>query len=989
MAIANYLTRLETARITFRDYARKHGDTVSDDATIMDLLQYFQSTIGVTTTYAIELKDGWRTKIQSNSQFSESKLTEYVATTFDDSAWLDRTMPYDEVLRQSFSSKTDRYNSWRPRQNTINRKKLPITESMINQRILLYFDGTYATSNIYVNGQLVKTHVNGYTSYWVDVTDYIDFANLDNNILAVNTVDNLEGYSRWYNGDGIYRPCYLITTNDIAIEPNGIVVTTPNIAEEYNSDVSTNILVSINNHRTTDVNITLKNTIYFNDVAVKSCCKDIVLSSGVNTNEVEILVNKPTLWGIYQGNVYTVKTEIIENNTNIGTVNTNFGYRWITYDKDGFYLNGEKFKFKGVCLQQDLGALGMEQTESALRYRFNIMKEMGVNAFRTSHRPESKLYIQLCDEMGIMVFEEHFDEWGGGYQKTGNSYGRYYFADYWEENLTDAIMRDINSPSVVMWGVGNEIFCTSGYNKNTDVEYWTNLAQSIYDKTRELDTTRPISMSGDNVKDERELACFEIMDVVGVNYGDSSEYTYLRNQFPDKCIYGSETTCAFSTKYEYENDSAKRTKSSYDDAALNSNMFAGDTVKHHEESDYLGGMFVWTGFDYMGATSPYKSYPSIKSLTGVCDSAGFPKDIYYMYKSVWNTEENTCHILPRWNHADGDSVNVWVYSNGVKVELYLNGTLIGTQTEKADKENFVFENVAYADGRLVANAYNSSNELIAQDVLYTHSEPSKIDLKADKTKVKNGDYIFATVSVLDEFDHLCMLTRNIKVEVENGTLIAFDNGLNTDTAKFIGVDEFLTNKGQLLAIVRADDVNKVKITAICEELNSTKTLDILVGDTEYYKEVKTFIDATEAFVYSGVSDYKDKIMSEPISYSFTLTDTTAKDNLLEYANSNVFIPLGTKLNVKGTANFKCRKYSDSILTPSIVCKDMNYYQTIFNESFAFSADSDDVIEKTIDVDVEIVLNWSNIYVGDNILYTSMKYIKVDLIEVNLEVKVIE
>ena len=559
-----------------------------------------------------------------------------------------------------------------------------------------------------------------------------------------------------------------------------------------------------------------------------------------------------------------------------------YGYRSIRFDKDtGFYLNGIHTKLKGVCVHHDGGCIGAAENRSAIERQVDILTNMGCNAIRLTHNPFGAEYLDVCQRKGVLLVEELFDGWTKS--KKQKDFGRY-FTDHYAEVVTSAIRRDWNNPAVIMWSLGNEVRTnlTGGDYSSSEI---VSVCTMVNSAVKALDSTRPTTM-GNNAPGGNLSALMAIVDVVGINYNGNNQTCQT-----DRPIYGSETTSALSSRGVYATDSANMAYPSYDNKAVSWGNTAAETVNAYLSSARSCGHFVWTGFDYIGEPTEWNKYPAKSSYFGIVDTCGFPKDIYFMYQSMWDSRP-MIHMLPHWTHESGN-IDVWLYSNCASVELFLNGTSLGKKAlaQRGTKNQYAYT-VAYAAGTLVANGYDASGNLIAQDIQYTAGTPAKLALSSDKTAVSTAsdDLVHITCDVLDKNGTLCPNADNsVTFTVVGGTIIGTDNGHGANVEKLSG-SRHSAFSGKCLCVVKHDGASGVmKITATANGL-TTGTISVTKGETTIAATAPaaSFVDATNppmrdvsepaeaAPTISAISaDKTTAALNEEITFTLTVANTTS------------------------------------------------------------------------------------------------------------------
>ena len=892
---ADKLQKILTTKESIRQAIISKGVSVDTNAPFSSYaskIAEIQGVISEAVFNSIEsLKDGWKYKLISSVYNKDYTSTEEAQISYNDSTWDNVTIPHDWSIYNEFNSNSssgydggflDGGDSWY-------RKKLTnLTDD--TKEVYIYFDGIYKNADVYINGVKVGDN-KWYNPFYFNITENLNFDG--NDTLAV-FVSNPQPSSRWYSGSGIIRNVYLLTGSPSAFGISNIVVTSDNLENEINTGlVNTNIKSNIINNTASSVNVILKYSISFNGEEINNLATVLTLNSGNNEIINTIEIPNPVLWDEYKGNLYKLKLEVISNSDVICTKEVLYGYRYFEFTKDnGFFLNGRNLKLRGVCMHHDLGCLGAEVNISAIERQIKILKEMGCNAIRLTHNPSSSEFLNVCAKEGIMLVEEAFDCWEAGKKQYDF---QLQFNSHAESSLKYMIKRGINNPAIIMWSIGNEIY-------GPTVETATRLIQWV----KEVDTTRPVTLGCNEPASDVFLQIFDLLDVVGINYGNDSEYTTLKSSKPNIKLYGSETTSALSSRGEYEYDETNMLMPSFDNRKVGWGDFAAVALKRHiYDFDYLAGMFVWTGFDYIGESTPFRVYPARSSYFGIVDLAGFPKDIYYMYQSRW-TDKPMIHILPHWTYETGvGKKTIWLYSNCYKVELFLNGVSKGSilQSNIGDKYQFNYY-VDYEEGTLVANGYDENNNLIAQDVMCTTYGAKKIELLSDKSIVNNksDDLIFVECNILDSNGNICPTASNeITFTCVNGTIVATDNGKPTDVTSSLRSNVRSAYNGKALCVVRPDrSTSDVIITATSTDLTSA-TINVKQGNfTALTTKVNKFIDATNPPVIGqeveieGITFNENNIevtLNSPytLKYSFSPENTTQKSLLWSVSPSDIAI----------------------------------------------------------------------------------------------------
>ena len=635
-------------------------------------------------------------------------------------------------------------------------------------RFVLVFDGAMSEARVYMNGKEAMFWPYGYNSFYVDVTDFLNKEG-EENLLAVR-LENREQSSRWYPGAGLYRNVHLVTTGSIYVPVWGTQVTTPHVEEAYAS-VTLKTRVEGAGEQPVRIITDIKDA-EGRIVAHKDNIQRLLHGQPL---EQHFLIDAPQLWSPESPVLYKAVSTLVMGNDTVDTYETRFGIRSIELVADrGFFLNGKRRKFQGVCLHHDLGPLGAAVNRSAIRHQLEMLKEMGCDAIRTSHNMPAPELVELCDEMGFMMMLEPFDEWDVA--KCQNGYHRY-FKEWAERDMVNMIHHYRNHPSVVMWSIGNEIptqWKPEGYR----------VAKFLQDICHREDPTRPVTCGMDQVDAVLKNGFAATLDVPGFNYR-THKYLEAYNTLPQNLVLGSETSSTVSSRgtYMFPAELKKgamypnHQSSGYDVEACSWSNIPDEDFALAEDYDWTLGQFVWTGFDYLGEPSPYDTdaWPSHSSLFGIIDLASLPKDRYYLYRSVWAPEKATLHILPHWTWPgrEGKVTPVFVYTNAPEAELFVNGKSQGRQRKLTAEESnqrkgkdplwrqrryrLMWENVVYEPGEIRVVVYDSKGETCGEKCIKTAGKPHHLTLTTDKPQLQNDgrDLAYVTVSVVDKEGNLC------------------------------------------------------------------------------------------------------------------------------------------------------------------------------------------------------------------------------------------
>ncbi len=653
------------------------------------------------------------------------------------------------------------------------------------------------------------------------MTPYLNFGG--KNTIVVKVDNSVQPNSRWYSGSGIYRNVWLVTTNKTAVSHWGTYVTTPQV-----SDQSAQINIKTSLLKATEGKVDLETSIVdASGKTVKSVTSEVKNADGTTAViDQNIEVTNPTLWSVERPYLYKVVSKVLSGGSVLDTYITSLGIRYFNFDVDkGFLLNGKPIKILGVCDHHDLGSLGSAINTRALERQLQILKAMGCNGIRTSHNPPAPELLDLCDKMGFIVMDEAFDCWE--WEKVKYDY-HLYFKEWHKRDLEDQVLRDRNHPSVFIWSIGNEI---PQQHDTSALRIAPELAAIVHS----LDVTRPITAANNNPDTGNKIIKSGALDLIGYNY-HQNDYAAFHDRYPGKKFIATETTSGLETRgyYDMPSDSIRvwptnlnfvgnpdHTVSAYDNVRPPWGSTHEATWKQIKKYDFLSGLFIWTGFDYLGEPTPY-SWPSRSSYFGIVDLAGFPKDIYYMYQSEW-TNKTVLHIFPHWNWQPGKVVDVWAfYNHADEVELYLNGKSLGIRKKTGDDLHVMWR-VKYVPGTLKAVSRKDGKVVLTQEI-HTAGAPAKIELIADR-KVINADgkdLSFITVKILDKDGNVVPEADNLVNFKLNGNafIASVDNGdpVNHDSFK---VNYRKAFHGLALAIVQSKETpGVINFTATSQGLQS-------------------------------------------------------------------------------------------------------------------------------------------------------------------------
>ena len=756
---------------------------------------------GLTTIQARQRQNfdaDWRFILADSAQMSKAE--------YNDSFWRRLNVPHDWAREGDFyaGNPSGAGGGALPGGVGWYRKTFNISQ-LTTDCYFLEFDGVYMNSTVYVNGQKVGFRPYGYSSFEYDITPYLKQGR---NVVAVRVDNSDQPNSRWYSGCGIYRHVWLTRTHPIHIKHWGVFVQTD--AKTGRVKVSTDV-------EGQGVRYQVRHQVF-----------------DAQGREVGMKVRRPVLWSVENPYLYKVRTQVLVGGKVVDEVETMTGFRDFRFDaKTGFWLNGKNFKLNGVCEHHDFGCLGAALNEDALHRKLSKLKAMGVNSIRSSHNPPAPELLNMCDSMGLIVMDESFDMWRR--KKTQNDYARF-FDEWHERDLTDLVLRDRNHPSILMWSIGNEVLeqwssaeadtltleqanliLNAGHDASTlakdgELSVQSLLTQHLAEIVKRYDTSRPITAGCNEPSPGNHLFKSGVIDIIGFNYHHQWVKDVPKN-FPGKPFIFSESVSALQTRgyYKMPSDSVtwapKEWWLPYTDptymCSAYDNMHASWSSTHEETWDvvkhtpYVGGQYIWTGWDYIGEPTPY-GFPARSSYFGIIDLAGFPKDSYYMYQSEW-TSAPVLHLFPHWNWNPGDEIDLWCYYNNAdEVELFINGKSQGVRRKTGEQpekrynmhnatvdlntEYHVGWRVTFEPGEVKAVS-RKDGKVVCEQVIKTAGTPDHIRLSVD---YQGKETTFITAEVVDKDGNLCPWAEDqlFFTFSGNGEIIATDNGCQTSMERF-------------------------------------------------------------------------------------------------------------------------------------------------------------------------------------------------------------
>ncbi len=735
----------------------------------------------------------WRFVLADSAQMAQAE--------YDDSGWRRLDVPHDWAREGDFfvgnpsgagGGALPGGVGWYRKHFSAGGCELPLEQT----KYFIEFDGVYMNSTVYVNGEKVGFRPYGYSSFEYDITPYV---RQGDNVVAVRVDNSDQPNSRWYSGCGIYRHVWLTTTGPVHVAHWGVYA---------NASV-------VKGKGRLAIDVTLEGEGSVVNTLTDQQGRVVGRSKGLKS---AITVARPVLWSCENPYTYKLRTEVKVGSRVVDTYETTTGFRSFRFDPaTGFWLNGRNMKLNGVCEHHDFGCLGAALNEDALHRKLTKLKAMGVNSVRSSHNPPAPELLNMCDTMGLIVMDESFDMWRR--KKTQNDYARF-FDEWHERDLADLVMRDRNHPSILMWSIGNEVLeqwssaeadtltleqanliLNAGHDASTlakdgELSVQSLLTQHLAEIVKRYDDSRPVTAGCNEPDPGNHLFKSGAIDIIGFNYHHQWVKDVPKN-FPGKPFIMSESVSALQTRgyYMMPSDSVyvapKEWWLPYTDptfmCSAYDNMHASWSSTHEETWDvvkhtpYVGGQYIWTGFDYLGEPTPY-SFPARSSYFGIIDLAGFPKDSYYMYQSEW-TAKPVLHLFPHWNWLLGQTIDMWCYYNQAdEVELFINGRSQGVRSKADSHQYHVMWRVEFVPGEVKVVA-RKDGKTVGEQVIKTAGQPDHIRLSIDYLGKETS---FVTAEVVDKDGNLCPLAEDqiSFTGIEGVEIIATDNGCQTSMERF-------------------------------------------------------------------------------------------------------------------------------------------------------------------------------------------------------------
>lgn len=787
----------------------------------------------ITGRTTVNFNFGWK--------FHRGDLSGAQAVQLNDVAWRNLDLPHDWSIEGPYSSQWASSTAYLPGGVGWYRKHFTVPRNYSEQKVFLYFDGVYNNSEVWINGRYLGKRPNGYVSFLYDITPYLKFG--DANCVAVKVDHSKYGDSRWYTGSGIYRDVKLIMTGYTHIVQWGIAVATPQVSATQ-SEVRTE--TSIVNESGRKTGLKLENVLLSGHDTIARAEENIILGAGSKeTKQQSLLVHNPRLWSVMSPSLYTLVTSVKQDGILLDCQYTRVGIRELRFDPNkGFFLNGKSVKLKGVCMHHDAGCLGTAVPDKVMAHRLDVLKEMGCNAIRTSHNEYSSAFLDLCDQKGLLVMDEAFDEWklpkrkwlhGWNNGTPGKDGYSEYFKEWGKRDLQDQVLRDRNHPSVIMWSIGNEIdypndpyshpILNDATNPQTFARYnpkfpnanqLGKIARELVLLVKQIDTTRPVTAGLASAVMSNETGYADALDLTGYNYQENL-YAAHHAKYPKRILFGSETGMSLQA------------------------------WKAVTDNDYVLGQFLWTGIEYLGEAG---KFPNHVNTVGAIDLAAHKKAEFYFRQSLWSDKpmvyigtsdpqkSNGPTTLwshkqadPVWNWTEGQTIQVSSFTNCEEVELFLNNRSLGIKKLADSPLRVLTWEVPYEPGLLKAVGINHGQQVAAYD-LKTVGQPTQLLAKSDVKVLKADRKSLALIEV-------CLADKDGNPEYLNNAevtcriigpvrLLGMEDS-NPDNIENGKDNHQMTYKGKLLLYIQAlDRSGKATISLSASGLKSeTLTIEVV------------------------------------------------------------------------------------------------------------------------------------------------------------------
>jgi len=770
----------------------------------MNLTKYllFRSLLLMAACFLVNTANGQSRKtisFDNDWKFLRADAPGAEQNNFNDATWRSLNVPHDWSIEGPYdrNNATGRGGGYLPGGIGWYRKTFTVDQADAKQAVFIEFDGVMANSDVWINGYHLGKRPNGYSSFEYELTGHLNLGS-KKNVLAVRADNGVEPASRYYTGAGIYRHVRLSVTNRVHIIHWGSFISTPEVTA---AKATINSQVGVRNQSATVQNALVQVNIFSPDGKIVTHAET---SQKIDTGKQEevtqnIVVDNPALWDVNNPQLYKAITKIIIDKKTVDEVTTVFGIRKAWFDAaKGFLLNDKQVKIKGVCLHHDAGALGAAVPLSAWKRRLEKLKELGVNGIRTSHNAVAPEFLDLCDQMGFLVMDETFDTWESAKSHAEKGYNLY-FKDWWNVDTRAIVERDRNHPSIVIYSIGNEI------HDNLDDASGVKKYKLQQDLVHLFDGTRPVTMAlfRPALSKVYENGFANMMDVVGQNYREN-ELVAAHEKNPNWKVIGTE------------------------------NRLEQAAWIPLRDNEYMSGQFLWTGIDYLGESD----WPEVAHGSGLLDKTGGIRDVGYQRQSWWSDKPVLYVMRKQGNAGAGEWISDWsptdidtydeakiqVFSNCDEVELFLNGTSVGSQQRPADNASPMSWSITFHKGTLKAVAKNKG-KVVSEQELTTAGNPSQIVLTTEKATIANNwdDVVYVIATVTDENGLPCLnATNKIKFSAEGAGVIAAVDNADLSSSEPYQAKERWAFKGKCIAIIKANaNSGTIKITAAADDLKSS------------------------------------------------------------------------------------------------------------------------------------------------------------------------
>jgi beta-galactosidase len=742
--------------------------------------------LSLTSVCFANSRPGKKVSFNQNWRFQPGDVTQGQDPSLNDAQWRQLDLPHDWSIEGEFSEThpAGTGGGALPGGAGWYRKTFTVPATSKGKLVFIEFDGVYRNSEVWINGHYLGKRPYGYISFIYELTPHLVYG-AKPNVIAVKVDNSQQPNSRWYSGSGIYRNVWLTTLDPVHVQHWGTYVTTPEVHSQWATVVFKTKVIN-GSHSDAPVNLTTIIQDSNGREVARAVEKNVTPKASQAEVSQTLKISAPILWSDERPYLYKVVSQLEQRSRLTDRYETPLGIRTFSFDVDkGFILNGKRIKIRGVCNHHDLGSLGAAVNTRAIERQLQMLKAMGVNGLRTSHNPPAPELLDLADRIGLIVMDEAFDVWK--IQKTKFDY-HLDFDEWHKRDLEDMVLRDRNHPSVIIWSIGNEVM--EQWNKNPE---GGTISRKLVAIVRNLDRTRPVTAACNGVSTDNKVLTEGDLDLVGTNY-HHAQFSDFVKMFPGRAIIGAETNSSVHMRgsYAMPSDEIRRWPrktedilklgptyecSAYDNSTAPWGAGHEEMWKLVKEHDWFSGMYIWTGWDYLGEPTPFP-WPAVSSYFGIVDLAGFPKDPYYFYQSEW-TSKPVLHIFPHWNWKQGEQVDVVAYFNNAdEVELFLNGRSQGTKRKQGDDMR-VFWRLTFEPGVLKAVSRRNAQVVLTKEVR-TAESPGKIVLVPDRQTIKadGADLSFVTVKVVDRNGTLVPLADNsIEFEVIGpGSIAGVDNG---------------------------------------------------------------------------------------------------------------------------------------------------------------------------------------------------------------------